>query len=100
MRGKAVLWARDEVLVGSSDGWPAAEDPLNPPTVRVADVPFPGDVIAAGRPICSLYAAGPTAAECLDRLRAIAARVERDLSPLPTDAVHAAGAERGRAADA
>jgi predicted ATP-grasp superfamily ATP-dependent carboligase len=98
--GKAVLWARGEVVVGSSDGWPAAEDPVNPPAVRVADVPFPGDVIAAGRPVCSLYAAGASDAECLERLRALAARVERDLSPPAPDAVHAAGAETCRAADA
>jgi predicted ATP-grasp superfamily ATP-dependent carboligase len=100
VRGKAVLWARKEVVVTSSDGWPAAEDPVNPPAVRVADVPFPGDVIAAGRPVCSLYAAGATAAECLGSLRELAARVERDLSPPGPHAVPATGAEPLRTADA
>jgi predicted ATP-grasp superfamily ATP-dependent carboligase len=63
-------------------------------------VPFPGDVIAAGRPVCSLYAAGATAAECLGSLRELAARVERDLSPPGPHAVPATGAEPLRTADA
>jgi hypothetical protein len=54
---------------------------VDPARCRVADVPFPGDAIAAGRPVCTLYESGATTAECLERLRALAARVERDLLP-------------------
>lgn len=82
VRGKAVLWARCDLVVGASDAWPAAADPADPPASRVADVPFPGDAIAAGRPVCTLYEAAATTAECVERLRALAGRVERDLLPV------------------
>jgi predicted ATP-grasp superfamily ATP-dependent carboligase len=88
IRGKAVLWAREDVIAFPSEGWPLARDPATAPSCRVADVPFPGDPVAAGRPVCTLYAAGASAADCLTALRALAARVQRDLVPaasLPTD---------------
>ena len=54
--GKAVVYARRDVAVGDTRAW------LGDPTV--ADVPHPGERVAAGRPLCTVFAEGRDAAAC------------------------------------
>lgn len=54
--GKAVVFARRDVVVGDTRGW------LDDPTVR--DIPAPGSRIPAGHPICTVFAAARTSAAC------------------------------------
>jgi uncharacterized protein len=56
---KAILFARRDVVVGDTAGW-AAED--------LRDVPHTGERIARGHPICTIFAAGETWADCYRRL--------------------------------
>lgn len=54
--GKAIVFAREQVKAGDTRSW------LDDPTVR--DVPQPGERIAAGRPICTIFAEAADAAGC------------------------------------
>jgi uncharacterized protein len=65
--GKAVVFARRDVLVGDTAPW------LLDGSVR--DVPRPGDRIVAGRPICTVFATGPDSAACRAALATRAAQV-------------------------
>jgi predicted ATP-grasp superfamily ATP-dependent carboligase len=49
--GKAIVYATHDTDVGDTSDWPAR---------GVRDVPHPGERIAAGHPICTLLATGPT----------------------------------------
>lgn len=69
--GKAVLWARRPMTVGDTRGWLARDD--------VRDIPFPGERIQPGHPICTVFARGPDDLTCYGRLVAAAAAVERQL---------------------
>ena len=83
---KAILFAAHDVVVdetmlatlAAAAGGPVGGWPL------VADVPRPPQVIAAGRPVCTLFAHGPSPRAALGRLRrrtgAVAAAL-RGLSP-------------------
>ena len=48
--GKAIVFARQDVVIGDTRPW--LEDP------NVRDVPHEGEHIAAGQPICTVFAAG------------------------------------------
>jgi predicted ATP-grasp superfamily ATP-dependent carboligase len=84
--GKAILFAAHDVVVdetmlatlAGAAGGPAGGWPL------VADIPRPPQVIAVGRPVCTLFAHGPAPQAALGRLRrrtgAVAAAL-RGLSP-------------------
>jgi predicted ATP-grasp superfamily ATP-dependent carboligase len=65
--GKAIVFARRDVVVGDADSW------LSDETVR--DVPHPGESIAAGRPVCTVFACGNDSATCYENLVARARRV-------------------------
>jgi len=54
--GKAVLYARRPVVLGDTDRWLADDD--------VRDIPAPGERIARGSPICTIFASGRTSARC------------------------------------
>ena len=69
--GKAILYARAEHVMGDTRAW------LDRPDVR--DVPFPGERIPAGSPICTLFARGASTAECRARLLAAARDIEQEL---------------------
>jgi len=56
VHGKAVVFAREDVRVGDTTGWPVDD--------MVRDVPHPGDEIRAGRPICTVFATGNSDAGC------------------------------------
>ena len=54
--GKAVLYARRPVVLGDTERW-LADD-------CVRDIPPPGERIARGSPICTIFASGRTSALC------------------------------------
>jgi predicted ATP-grasp superfamily ATP-dependent carboligase len=58
--GKAIVFARHDVVCGDTRPW------LDDPTVR--DVPHPGERIAAGRPVCTVFAHADDSASCYDGL--------------------------------
>jgi predicted ATP-grasp superfamily ATP-dependent carboligase len=59
-QGKAVVFARDGVTVGDSHAW------LGDRTV--GDVPRAGSIIAAGSPVCTVFASGPDVTGCRSNL--------------------------------
>jgi predicted ATP-grasp superfamily ATP-dependent carboligase len=65
--GKAILFARHDVVCGDTRPW------LDEPGVR--DVPHPGEQIPAGRPACTVFATGVDAAACYASLVRRAERV-------------------------
>ena len=54
--GKAVLYARHPVVLGDTTRWLTDDD--------VRDIPAPGERIARGSPICTIFASGRTSALC------------------------------------
>ena len=68
--GKAVLYARRDVTVGDSTRWLLQD---------LRDVPFPGDRIPRGHPVCTVFARGADSVTCYSRLVAAASAVEREL---------------------
>jgi predicted ATP-grasp superfamily ATP-dependent carboligase len=79
--GKAVVFARDDVTVGDTRSWAPATD-HRPPTADhwIRDIPHPGERIAAGRPVCTVLAAGRDALDCHAALVERAGRVCADLA--------------------
>ena len=71
MLGKAVVFARHDVTCGDTQAW------LTDLTVR--DVPHPGEHIPAGRPVCTVFAAGVDSNACYADLVARASRVHETL---------------------
>lgn len=67
--GKAVVFARSDVVMGDTRRW------LDEDMVR--DIPHPGERIARGRPVCTVFARGRTAGDCEAALLAAAAQVRR-----------------------
>ena len=65
--GKAILFARTGVTLGDTRAW--LDDAL------VRDVPHPGERIAAGHPVCTVFAEAADAAGCYAALVARAARI-------------------------
>lgn len=55
--GKAVLFATEDITIGDSERWLE---------VGVRDVPHPGEKIAAGRPICTLFTTAPEPVAALE----------------------------------
>ena len=70
--GKAVLWARRETVVGDTRGWLHRDE--------VRDIPFPGERISTGHPLCTVFARGADATACYRELVAAAAAVEREIT--------------------
>ncbi len=76
--GKAVLFATEDLRVPDTGDW----------SVRgIRDVPHPGEAIAAGRPICTLVAAGRSPETVLGELEARATALRRELHEVGVDAV-------------
>jgi predicted ATP-grasp superfamily ATP-dependent carboligase len=65
--GKAIVFARHEVVVDHPGQW----------GVDLADIPHPGERIAAGRPICTVFARARDGDACTAALAAAADRVYR-----------------------
>ena len=70
--GKAVVFARRDVVVGDTASWLASGN-------HVRDVPRFGDHISAGRPVCTVFATARDAAACYDALVERAARIYAQL---------------------
>jgi uncharacterized protein len=70
--GKAVVFAREDVTLGDTTAW------IGDSTVR--DVPHPGERIRAGRPVCTVLAAGHDDRDCYAALVRRADRVYSDLA--------------------
>ena len=64
--GKAILFARRDVILGATGGWTAQ---------GIRDVPHPSEHIPAPGPVCTLVATGRSPAACLRELRSKANRV-------------------------
>jgi predicted ATP-grasp superfamily ATP-dependent carboligase len=79
--GQAIVHARAPGRLGDTRGW------LRDPSVR--DVPPPGATVAAGTPICTVFAEAGDAAACRRALVRRAAAVYREVEPL---LAHASGA--------
>lgn len=69
--GKAIVFARRDVVVGDTRRWLARDD--------VRDVPFPGERIRRGRPVCTVFARAADAHACYAGLVAAARGVEETL---------------------
>jgi predicted ATP-grasp superfamily ATP-dependent carboligase len=69
--GKAILWAKRDLVVGDSRAWLGRED--------VRDLPFPGDAITRGHPVCTVFAKGRDLEDCHRRLLAAAASLEAEV---------------------
>ena len=69
--GKAVVFARHDVVVRDTHAW------LDDSSVR--DVPRQGDHIAAGQPICTVFAEGSDDATCHAMLVERAERIYAEL---------------------
>jgi len=67
--GKAIVFARHDVVVTGTRAW------LENPDVR--DVPHEGDRIAAGQPICTVLATGSNDESCYEKLVERAASIYR-----------------------
>jgi predicted ATP-grasp superfamily ATP-dependent carboligase len=70
--GKAIVYARRGVTLGDTRPW--LEDP------SLADIPWPGEHIAAGHPICTIFATAANASDCE---RSLLRRAERFYAELP-----------------
>lgn len=68
--GKAIVFAQEAVTVPDTEGW------MRPDR---RDVPFPGERIEAGSPICTVLAEGEGRAACLDGLLAKAGAVRQEV---------------------
>jgi len=60
--GKAVVFARRDVVVGDTRAWLTGDGGSAVSSIR--DIPRPGERIPAGRPVCTVFAAGLDAAAC------------------------------------
>ena len=79
--GKAIVYARRDVVLGNTRAWLDRSD--------IRDVPFPGERIRAGAPVCSIFARGADAADCGARLESLAREVESVLEPVARAALPA-----------
>ena len=70
--GKAVVFAREDVIVGDTRPW------LDDDTLR--DIPRAGDRISAGEPICTVFAVGSDDASCHAALIERAGRVYSEVA--------------------
>jgi predicted ATP-grasp superfamily ATP-dependent carboligase len=67
---KGIVYARTTCVVPDTDAWLAR---------GISDVPFAGQPIESGRPVCTVRARGKDRQECLNELRAGAAAVYTEL---------------------
>ncbi len=79
--GKAILFARRDLVFPADGPWMAE---LRSPTPleelpSFADIPSPDEPIPAGKPLLTFFAKGDSAAACEERLREVAADLDRRL---------------------
>ena len=71
--GKAIVYARADVVAADTRPWLDRAD--------IRDVPFPGEHIRAGAPVCSVFTRGVDGVDCEARLERLAREVEGTLAP-------------------
>jgi predicted ATP-grasp superfamily ATP-dependent carboligase len=76
--GKAIVFARHAVTTGDTRPWLDSRLPDATPSIR--DIPRGGEYIAAGRPVCTVFAAGVDGTTCLENLVNAADCVYRQLA--------------------
>ncbi len=81
--GKAVIFARRDVTIGDTRTWLDGRDAEGRAIIR--DIPRPGERIAAGFPVCTIFAAGHDARACRDALVERAERVYAQLAGWSTE---------------
>ena len=69
--GKAIVFARRDIVCGDTESWLADR--------QVRDVPHPGEHIARGRPVCTIFADAADSAACHAALVRRAAEVHAQL---------------------
>lgn len=77
--GKAIVFARHDIVCDDTQSWLADAD--------IRDVPHPGEQIASGRPVCTIFAEGGDSVACESALRRRAAALYSTLdqwSAVPT----------------
>lgn len=72
--GKAVVWARRNVVAPETRSWLERDD--------IRDIPFPGEQIRGGTPVCTVFGHGRDADACRAALVETARAVERALLPV------------------
>lgn len=81
--GKAIYYAAGACTFPQEGPWDddlhAPFDPWRMP--GFADIPWPGQLFAAGQPVLSLFARGTTEQECRENLKRIAGDLDHRLSP-------------------
>jgi predicted ATP-grasp superfamily ATP-dependent carboligase len=79
--GKAILFARAPLTFPEDGPWQAVlrEPPPLHEAPPFADIPRPGERIAAGRPVLTFFARGSSDEDCVQRLQQIAAALDRSL---------------------
>ena len=83
--GKAVVFARQDVVAGDTTGWLPVPGSSDLPALR--DIPKAGQRIEAGQPVCTVFASGNGIADChaalVERARQVYAALaawERDVA--------------------
>jgi predicted ATP-grasp superfamily ATP-dependent carboligase len=79
MHGKAVLYARSEIVISDEFAAMALSEATRRPWPTLADISPAGTRIEAGRPILTLFAGGSTADQVENQLRERVATLERKL---------------------
>jgi predicted ATP-grasp superfamily ATP-dependent carboligase len=84
--GKAILFAEQSIEFPTRGPWDAAlQMPLEDLDIPFADIPAAGTHIEAGQPICTLFAAGATIAECFTNLQLATRNLEESCWHRPPD---------------
>ena len=68
--GKAILYTEQDGVAPDTRGWPARD---------IRDVPFPGEALSSGDPVCTVLASGRTRAECVADLIAQADAIKGEI---------------------
>jgi predicted ATP-grasp superfamily ATP-dependent carboligase len=71
--GKGIVYARQPVTVPDTAGWAAQNR---------RDIPFPGERVEAGQPVCTVLALAASRAECWAGLLANAGRVRQEIGDI------------------
>jgi hypothetical protein len=81
--GKIVLYAGCDLVAPDASrfvyrpaSWREVDGPIDKSLSYLADIPLPGQPIARGQPVCTLYSRGRSAADCLAKLLRRAERFE------------------------
>jgi predicted ATP-grasp superfamily ATP-dependent carboligase len=76
--GRAIVFAQRDLVLGDTRAW--LPDSSGAAAAPIRDIPHPGERVAAGRPICTVFAGGRDAATCHALLVRAAERVYADVA--------------------